>query len=61
MLKDSLQVEFKTIFQKCTMKGEAHDQLHNFLIPVKKELDQLSVENIDELTKYLKTYSNYFQ
>lgn len=29
-LYDSLQVEFKTIFAKCTMKGESHNQLHNF-------------------------------
>jgi hypothetical protein len=61
MLKGNLQVEFQTIFQKCTMKGEAHDQLHNFLIPVKKELDELSAENLNELNGYLKTYSNFFQ
>ena len=29
-LTEQLKSEFTTIFEKCTMKGEAHNQLHNF-------------------------------
>ena len=30
-LKNKLDDEFKNIFKQCTMKGEAHNQLHNYL------------------------------
>ena len=33
-LKKELEEEFTTIFEKCTMKGEAHNQLHNYLKPM---------------------------
>lgn len=61
VLQTNLQSDFKMIFQKCTMKGEAHDQLHNYLLPLKKELDQLSLENIDSVQMYLQSYQLYFQ
>ena len=62
----SLQQEFKTIFEKCTMKGEAHNQLHNFLIPVKAQLDSLksqtaSQKNLQVLEQHLATYPQYFE
>lgn len=64
VFKEELEAEFKDIFAKCTMTGEAHDQLHNYLIPVHKMLDQLSAsptpEQITELREYLGTYPNYF-
>ena len=60
-----LKVEFAMIFKKCTMTGEAHEQLHNYLIPLKTKIENLSVkisdENIEELKKYLKDYFDYFQ
>ena len=61
-----LQAEFKTIFEKCTMKGQAHDQLHNYLVPVKDHLDKIrerneAEENFKELVAYLGTYENYFE
>lgn len=61
-----LQQEFKTIFDKCTMTGEAHNQLHNYLIPVKAQLDSLksataSVKNLEALQHYLGTYPQYFE
>jgi DNA-directed RNA polymerase subunit M/transcription elongation factor TFIIS len=66
-LKENLTSEFTTIFQKCTMKGEAHNQLHNFLIPIKDILPELSSNNIDtckdaftRLNTHLKVYKNYF-
>ena len=63
---DSLQVEFKTIFAKCTMKGESHNQLHNFLIPIKGQLEKLKAESKDaeilkEMQGYLLTFENYFE
>lgn len=59
-LQANLQSDFQMIFQKCTMKGEAHDQLHNYLLPLKKELDELSAVNLDSVNTYLQTYSQYF-
>ncbi|MBX2983394.1 MAG: hypothetical protein WBB32_13180 [Flavobacteriales bacterium] len=64
VFKEELEAEFKDIFAKCTMTGEAHDQLHNYLIPIHKMLDKLSPEpsaaELAELGDYLKTYPNYF-
>lgn len=67
-LTDSLESEFTAIFQKCTMKGEAHNQLHNFLFPMKSIFKRLSSGELkesklafDELEEYLKNYTNYFE
>ena len=65
-LYDSLQVEFKTIFDKCTMTGESHNQLHNYLIPIKGQLEKLKAGNTDakilkEMQEYLLTFKNYFE
>ena len=64
MLKEELEAEFKEIFAKCTMTGESHEQLHNYLIPIHKTLDKLSPEpsaaELSQLGDYLKTYGNYF-
>ena len=60
-----LKAEFAMIFKKCTMTGEAHEQLHNYLIPLKTKIESLSEPINDEktidLSKYLKDYFNYFQ
>ena len=65
VLKEALENEFQMIFEKCTMKGEAHNQLHNYLVPLKMKLNQLDGTNdeqvISEIDAYLKEYSNYFQ
>lgn len=65
-LHDSLQFEFKTIFDKCTMKGESHNQLHNFLVPLKEHLSKfkegdINIENLKEMKEYLSTFKNYFE
>lgn len=64
-LKEDLTVEFNTILQKCTMTGEAHNQLHNYLLPLKEKIDQLgesnSGEQIEDIENYLKTYKNHFK
>jgi len=65
-LHEPLQLEFKTIFEKCTMKGESHDQLHNFLLPLKDELAKfkeviINAEYLKEMKEYLLTFKNYFE
>jgi hypothetical protein len=66
-LTEKLKNEFSLIFKNCTMTGAAHDQLHNFLIPIKDLLTTLSSSNIsecqesyDQLFTQLKLYHNYF-
>ena len=61
-----LQFEFKTIFEKCTMTGESHNQLHNFLIPLNEHLEKfkegnINIESLKELQDYLSTFKNYFE
>jgi len=68
MLKDSLESDFTIIFQKCTMEGEAHNQLHNYLKPMIDLFDGLESEDLDtrkssfsKLEQHLKLYENYFE
>ena len=66
-LADTLDAEFKLIFKNCTMKGEGHDQLHNYLLPVLRTIRTLSNQNeevneksIQKLKKQLHEYDQYF-
>jgi len=67
-LKDSLESDFTEIFQKCNMKGEAHNQLHNYLKPMvdlfegldSKELES-NKKNFSKLDEHLLIYKNYFE
>lgn len=63
ILADSLTAEFQMIFQNCSMEGEAHDQLHNYLLPIlgkfnKLRSDDLEVCNsaFEDTYTYLLTY-----
>ncbi|HSQ47922.1 MAG TPA: hypothetical protein VLM44_13505 [Lutibacter sp.] len=67
-LKITLETEFGTIISKCTMTGEAHDQLHNYLLPMKPLFKDLAAEDLEtrkagleKLTKHLSEYSAYFK
>ena len=65
-LHEPLQQAFKTIFDKCTMTGESHNQLHNFLLPMKADLEKfkagtISTESLQEMQAYLLTFKNYFE
>lgn len=67
-LKSKLEAEFGTIISKCTMTGEAHDQLHNYLLPMKPLFKDLASEDLairksglEKLTKHLSEYSAYFK
>jgi hypothetical protein len=66
-LQDTLQTEFQLIFKRCTMKGEAHNQLHHFLIPIKESFEGLKSEDLTvaqeaygELKEHLKLYHQFF-
>ncbi len=64
VLKEKMMSEFTGIFQKCTMKGESHEQLHNFLLPLKEKLEKLEAgeaQDLEEIKSYLSTYKNYFE
>ncbi len=67
-LKANLEAEFGTIISKCTMTGEAHDQLHNYLLPMKPLFKDLAEDDLakrksalEKLTKHLSEYSAYFK
>lgn len=67
-LKTKLETEFGTIISKCTMTGESHDQLHNYLLPMKPLFKDLAAEDLatrktglEKLTKHLSEYSAYFK
>ena len=63
-LKADLESEFKLIFKNCTMTGAAHDQLHNYLMPLKDIIDQLEEpqpETILLLDDHLQMYFEYFE
>ncbi|PHS54049.1 MAG: hypothetical protein COB01_02585 [Lutibacter sp.] len=67
-LTERLKQEFTMIFEKCTMKGEAHNQLHNFLIPIKDLFGELSSkdlnkckESFNKLNMHLAVYKGYFE
>lgn len=68
ILKSNLDNEFNLIFKNCTMKGEAHNQLHNFLLPMKDMFNGLQDSeqetqkaNYNKLKQHLSDYSNYFE
>ncbi len=67
-LAEDLGNEFSIIIQKCTMTGEAHNQLHNFLMPLKETMEGLNAESadvrkasLDQIKKQLEAYGDYFQ
>jgi hypothetical protein len=66
-LKKQMTLELNTLFEKCTMKGEAHNQLHNYLVPLQKMIGELDSErqetsraSLEELKRYLEEYETYF-
>jgi|SRR5690554_2324579 len=63
-LRENLNKEFNFILEKCTMIGESHDQLHNYLLPLKARIDKLDPNSnqdaIEDIGHYLSTYHHYF-
>jgi hypothetical protein len=67
-LTERLKSEFSMVFEKCTMKGEAHNQLHNFLIPINDLFTPLASSDLkkcqdsyEKLNRHLKVYQTYFK
>jgi len=68
ILKAGIEEDFTELFEKCTMKGEAHNQLHNYLFPILELFDGLESSDLvvckksfSELNIHLNEYSNYFK
>ena len=66
-LRAKMEEEFNMIIQKCTMEGEAHTQLHNYLIPIAEMINkwdtrdiELCIDTVNELKKHLNDYNKYF-
>lgn len=67
-LKADLLVEYKLIFKNCTMKGEAHDQLHEYIMPFSDWFKGLSSNDLevnksayDAIKVHLEDYKNRFK
>lgn len=67
-LRGELEAAFHDIFKQCTMKGEAHDQLHNYLLPMKGLFEKIeshtpgeSEQAFGQLKKHLAEYRVYFE
>jgi cytochrome c2 len=68
-LEKELSDVMTTIFDKCTMKGASHDNLHTFLLPLIKKVDMLKEDNSVEqgkmistrISEHLKEYKTFFK
>jgi len=66
---ENLNIEMKQIFAECTMQGEAHEQLHTYLLPMVKlfrelkesETERVAITKQHEITTHLNKYQSYFQ
>jgi len=68
-LEKKLADEIAIIFDKCTMKGASHDNLHTFLLPLIKKVDMLkTVSSVDQgrmvsskISEHLNEYKTFFK
>jgi hypothetical protein len=62
-MREELETAFQDIFAQCTMKGESHNQLHNYLFPMKDLFGQIetSDEAVGTLKAHLGEYGEYFE
>lgn len=67
-MRAELEAAFQEIFKQCTMKGAAHDQLHNYLLPMKPMFEKIDSGNtaesdaaIGQLKQHLGDYHIFFQ
>jgi hypothetical protein len=60
-----LQVQIGELIKGCTMTGEAHDQLHVYLMGYMPAVDALSksgqMEDAKKVKHYLEIYDDYFE
>lgn len=67
-MRVELETAFQGIFKQCTMTGPAHDQLHNYLLPMKALFEKIDGDNtteaeiaIGQLKLHLVDYQTFFQ
>lgn len=68
-LKNELVDSFNGILTGCTMEGEAHQHLHDYLVPMKGLLDEITHENsliknkelLRNYQKHLEKYNTIFK
>jgi len=64
-----LMAEFETLVKKCSMTGEAHKQLHYYILPLKEKIELLSsceeITDCDitslDILRHLNKFSDYFE
>lgn len=66
--KAKLEKQCGLIFKNCTMTGDAHNQLHNFLLPLRDNFEGLASRNTKEASNafnnikiQLKFYNQLFK
>ena len=62
-----LATEYQIILQKCTMTGDARNELQHYLEPLKEKINTLSIGDLEtcnkvlpEIKDYLLKYSHFF-
>lgn len=68
-LAEKLQANIDLLTSNCTMTGQAHDELHKWLLPYMDLVDELSVaedkieaeKQFQEIQSSFKTFNHYFQ
>ena len=65
LLADKLKTNIDILTSNCTMKGQAHDELHKWLVPYIELVDSFSKEKsanqFTEIQNSFKTFNQYFQ
>lgn len=67
-LQTNLREEFGLIFKNCTMKGEAHNRLHDYLLPLMELFGNLTIgddsqkeKTLNSIKSHLERFDNYFE
>ena len=65
LLANKLKTNIDILISNCTMKGQAHDELHKWLVPYIELVDSFSKEKsanqFIEIQNSFKTFNQYFQ
>ena len=65
LLANKLKTNIDILTSNCTMKGQAHDELHKWLVPYIELVDLFSKEKsanqFTEIQNSFKTFNQYFQ
>jgi hypothetical protein len=65
LLANKLKSNIDLLTSNCTMKGEAHDELHKWLVPYIELVDKFSKEKSKnqfiEIQESFKIFNQYFQ